>query len=81
MESVVLIARVTWDDERYLAKVDQLSLEGSAKSMEAAKNELIEVVRSWIQQQDGTGSLGQILAEAGFPGVEEDTEVRLEFVE
>jgi hypothetical protein len=81
MESVVLIARVTWDDERYLAKVDQLSLEGSAKSMEAAKDELIEVVRSWIQQQDGTGSLGQILAEAGFPRVEEDTEVRLEFVE
>ena len=41
MESVVLIARVTWDDERYLAKVDQLSLKGSAKSMEAAKDELI----------------------------------------
>ena len=78
---MVLTARVTWEEERYVAKVDQLSLEGSAKSLEAAKDELIEVVRSWIQQHDGTGGLGQILAEAGFPGVEEETEVRLEFVD
>ena len=78
---MVLTARVTWDHGRYVAKVDQLSMEGSGDSVEAAKDELIEVVRSWIQNNDGTGGLGQALADAGFPGVEEDTEVRLEFVE
>ncbi len=81
MESVVLTARVTWDEACYVARVDQLSLEGSGNTLEAAKDELIDVVRSWIQDLDGTGGLGQILADAGFPGVEDDTEVRLEFVE
>ena len=84
METVLLTARVTWDQGCYLAKVDQLPLEGSGDSVEAAKDELIEVVRAWIQDRDGTdrlGGLGQTLADAGFPGVEDDTEVQLEFVE
>ena len=81
METVLLIARVTWDQGCYLAKVDQLPLEGSGDSVEAAKDELIAVVRAWIQDNDGTVGLGQTLADAGFPGVEEDTEVQLEFVE
>ncbi len=81
METVLLTARVTWDQGCYVAKVDQLPLEGSGDSVEAAKDELIEVVRSWIHNNDGTGGLGQALADAGFPGVEEDTEVQLEFVE
>ena len=81
VDSVLLTARVTWDQGCYLARVDQLPLEGSGDSVEAAKDDLIEVVRSWIQDNDGTVGLGQTLAEAGFPGVEEDTEVQLEFVE
>lgn len=81
METVLLIARVTWDQGCYLAKVDQLPLEGSGDSVEEAKDELIAVVRAWIQVNDGTVGLGQTMAEAGFPGVEEDTEVQLEFVE
>ena len=81
VDSVLLTARVAWDQGRYLARVDRLPLEGSGDSVEAAKDDLIEVVRSWIQDRDGTVGLGQTLADAGFPGVEEDTEVQLEFVE
>ncbi|MCH7713906.1 MAG: hypothetical protein IIC99_09820 [Chloroflexi bacterium] len=81
METVLLTARVTWDQGCYLAKVDQLPLEGSGDTVEAAKDELIEVVKSWIQEHDGTVGLSQTLADAGFPGVEDDTEVQLEFVE
>ena len=84
VETVLLTARVTWDQGCYLAKVDQLPLEGSGDSAEEAKDELIEVVRAWIQDHDSIdslGGLGQTLADAGFPGVEEDTEVQLEFVE
>ena len=80
-ESVLLTARVTYEDGTYVARVDQLPLEGSGATVEAAKDELIEVVRSWIQNHDGTVGLGQALADAGFPGVEEETEVQLEFVE
>lgn len=78
---MVLTARVIWDQGSYVAKVDQLSLEGSGDTVEAAKDQLIVVVRSWIQNHDGTGGLGEAMADAGFPGVEEDTEVQLEFVE
>ena len=81
MEILTLTARVALEDGIYLAKVDQLPLEGSGDSVEAAKDELIAVVRAWIQDNDGTVGLGQTLADAGFPGVEEDTEVQLEFVE
>ncbi|PKB64817.1 MAG: hypothetical protein BZY80_01725 [SAR202 cluster bacterium Io17-Chloro-G2] len=84
METVLLTAHVTWDQGCYVAKVDQLTLEASGDSVEVAKDELIEVVRAWIQDHDGIdslGGLGQTLADAGFPGVEDDTEVQLEFVE
>ena len=81
MDTVLLTARVSWDEGCYLAKVDQLPLEGSGDSVDAAKEELIEVVRTWIQDHDGTDGLSQIMADAGFPGVEEDTEVQLEFVD
>lgn len=81
VETVLLTARVSWNEGCYLAKVDQLPLEASGDSMEAAKDELVEVVRSWIQDHDGTVGLGQTLEDAGFPGVKEDTEVQLEFVD
>ena len=81
MDSVLLIARVTYDDGSYLAKVDQLPLEGSGESADEAKDELIEVVRSWIQDHDGTVGLSRIFEDAGFEGVDEETEVQLEFVD
>ena len=38
-------------------------------------------MRNWIEMQDARSLLEEALAEAGFPGVEEDTELQLEFVE
>jgi predicted RNase H-like HicB family nuclease len=65
----------------YLAKVEQLPIEATGASIEEAKEELVEAVRSWIQTQDRTDTLETVLAGVGFAGVNEDTEVRLEFVE
>ncbi len=79
--SVLVTARVAWEEGCYLAKVDQLPLEASGDSVEAAQDELVEVVRAWIQDHDGTIGLSETLADAGFPDVEEDTEVQLEFVD
>ena len=77
----MLTARVSWDDGKYVARVDQLPLEGTGESVQQAQDELIQTMRAWIEVNDGTESLEQALAEAGFPGVEEDTELQLEFLD
>lgn len=81
MEPLLLTARVTDEDGKYVAKVDQLPLVGVGESVQEAQDELIKVMRVWIETNDGTDSLEQALAEAGFPGVAEDTELQLEFLE
>ncbi len=65
----------------FLAKVDQLPLEGVGESVEEAQDQLIQTMRSWIEENDGTDTLEQLLADAGFPGVAEETELQLEFMD
>jgi hypothetical protein len=79
LERLVLTARVNWDDARYIARIDQLGLEAAGESVREAQDELIDNLRAWIEVQDTTGGLEKALAEAGFPGVGEDTELQLEF--
>ena len=81
MDRLVLTGRVVWEADRHVATVDSLPLEGKGDSVKQAQDELINVMRAWIEAQDGTDSLEQTLADAGFPGVEEETELQLEFVE
>ena len=81
METTVFTARVVWEDGRYLAMLGELGLVGEGTSVEAAQNELIGLMRSWIEVQDAKSLLEEALAQAGYPGVEEDTELQLEFVE
>ena len=81
MDRLVLTARVAQNDGGYVARLEQLPLEGSGESVWKAQDELIQVMRAWIETHDGQDDLGQILAQAGFPGVEEGTELQLEFVE
>jgi predicted RNase H-like HicB family nuclease len=81
VESLTLTARIALEDGVYLAKVDQVPIEATGASIEEAKDELVEAVRSWIQTQDRTDALETTLSGAGFSGVDEDTEVQLEFVE
>ena len=81
MESVMLTARVSWDSDHFVAKVDQLPLECDGESLEEAQDQLIQMMRSWIEENDGTDTLEELLADAGFPDVAEDTELQLEFVD
>ena len=76
-----MTARVVWQADRHIATVDSLPLEGVGDSVEQAQDQLIHAMRAWIEARDGTDSLEQALADAGFPGVEEETELQLEFVE
>ena len=38
-------------------------------------------MRAWIESHDGTDTLSDVLADAGYPDVDEETEVQLEFGE
>jgi predicted RNase H-like HicB family nuclease len=81
VESVLLTARVVWEEGRYVASVDALSLEAVGDSVSQAQDELVIALRGWIEAQDTLGNLEESLARAGYVGVDEDTELQLEFVE
>ncbi len=81
MEMVVLTAKVDQVEDKYVARVDDLGLVGEGETLEAAQDDLIQVMRAWIESHDGTDTLSSVLEDAGYPGVEEETELQLEFVE
>ena len=57
MESVMLTARASWGSDHFLAKVDQPRLEGVGESVGEAQDQLIQTMRSWIEENDGTDTL------------------------
>ena len=76
-----MTARVDWEDGVYLASIESLGLSAEGETLEAAQDELINVMRNWIEIQDARSLLEESLALAGIPGVEEGTELQLEFLE
>jgi hypothetical protein len=81
METVVITAKIDQSEEKFVASIDELGLEGTGESLEAAQDELIQVMRAWIESHDGTDTLAVALEDAGYPGVDEETELQLEFAE
>ena len=81
METVLLTAQINTEDDRYVARLDDLGLVSEGETLEAAQEELIQIVRAWIESHDGTDTLSSVLADAGYPGVDEETELQLEFAE
>jgi len=81
METLVLTALVVWEDGICTARVDNLPLEGIGETVQKAQDQLIAAMRTWIELHDGSSRLEQVLAHAGFPGVDEDTELELQFIE
>jgi len=80
-DSVVLKATVEQGENRYVVRIDDLDLEGVGETLEAAQDDLIQIMRARIETHDGTNSLSKVMANAGYPGVDEETELQLEFVE
>ena len=81
MGTVVISAKIVMIEDKYVAKIDELELEGEGATLEAAQDELIQVMRAWIESHDGTDTLSDVLADAGYLDVDEETEVQLEFGE
>ena len=81
MGRVTLAARVVRDENGYLATIDNLSPVGKGATAEEAQDDLVEKFKSWVQASEGKGTLETTLSEAGYSGVDEDTELELRFVE
>ena len=74
-------ARLVKKEVDYLATIDALDLTGSGATAEEAQDDLVNKFMSWVQTFDGRGTLEAQLAEAGYSGVNEDTELELRFEE
>ena len=55
-------------------------MQGSGDSIQQAQDDLVENLRAWIEIHEVDESLEQALADAGLPGLDEDTEIQLEFL-
>ena len=81
MECIVLTARVGQEDTRYVARIEGIDVQGEGDSPDIAREELIQAMLTWISLRDCTESMSDALANAGFPGIDDDTELQLEFTE
>ena len=81
VEHLVLTARVDQEDARYVARVDGIDVQGEGDSPERAREELIQAMLSWISARDRSDSMANALADAGFPDIDDDTELQLEFAD
>ena len=86
MERLTLTARVERDDAgssgtKFVALIEGIDVRGEGESPDAAREELVQAMLSWISHRDCTESMAGTLAEAGFPEIDDDTELELEFAE
>ena len=79
MERLTLTARVEQEEARFVARVEGINVRGEGESPGLAQEELIQAMLSWISSQDCAESMAGALAEAGFPEIDDDTELELEF--
>ena len=75
---VELTARVLASGDRFVARVDGLDIEATGRTRTAAEDALVQSMRGWLERQDTTGRLGDLL---GIEGLDEQTEIVLQFVD
>lgn len=79
MEQLVLTAQIVREDEGYVARLPGLELAGTGESIQQAQDQLVDNLRDWIEGHEVNETLEQALHDAGFAGVDENTELQLEF--
>ena len=80
-KKVILTARMYMLEDAAVASLESLGLEGAGTTMFEAQGDLVQKLTAWIQDNDGREALEQALSDAGYQGVDEDTEVHLDFIE
>ena len=81
MGAISFSGNVSSRDGTFEAVVELLDLRASGASAEEAQENLIEQFINWIRECENRGTLEEKLAEAGYKGVNDGTELVLEFTE
>ena len=79
MERVTLTALVEPGEAGFVARVAGLGVCGQGESPEAAREDLVQAMLAWISGHDCGDTLPSALAAVGFPEINDDTELELEF--
>ena len=74
-----MTARVEREDARFVARIEGINIQGEGESPDLAQEELVQAMLSWISNQDCAESMAGVLSAAGFPQIDDDTELELEF--
>ena len=80
MDTVVLQAKVNALGVGYQAVIEGLPLEAYGETISEVQEVLISDFRSWLENCEEGDKLAQVMAGAGYFGVEENTELELHFV-
>ena len=81
MDRLTLTAKIELEETRYIARVEGIDVRGEGDSPDVAREELVQAMLSWISSCDCAESMAGALAEAGFPEIDDDTELELEFAD
>jgi hypothetical protein len=81
VDRLTLTARVDKEETKYIARVDGIDICGGGESPAVAREELIQAMLSWISTRDSSDSMAGALSEAGYPDIDDDTELELEFAD
>ena len=80
-QRLTLTARVEREEAGFVARIEGINVRGEGESPGSAQDELVQAMLSWISNQDCAESMAWALAEAGFPEIDDDTELELEFTD
>ena len=78
---MTLTAQVEQEDAKYVARIEGIDVCGEGESPDSAREELIQAMLSWISSHDCAENMAEALAEAGFPQIDDETELQLEFAD
>jgi predicted RNase H-like HicB family nuclease len=66
MVNITFRAEIFREDDSYVALCPELNVSSFGDSVEEAKKSLIEAIGAFLEECDETGSLSEVLEEAGF---------------
>jgi hypothetical protein len=77
MNTVTLKTRMTKKEGSYEASIENLPLTSKGESLEEAAEELVRQFKDWAHECEERGTLEAALSKAGYPRVDESTEIHL----
>ena len=81
MKTLVLKGQILEQPGFFLATVESLPLVSRGDTAYEAEDRLVKEFRTWVQRCEERGSLELSLSDAGYPDVDDETEIHLIFTD